>query len=77
MKGVAIAVALAVSVPLSALAQSESAVTKAYGDCLMLQAQNGPYTSSDNGKSALQLMAQCETQWKAWVDQCIAATGDG
>jgi hypothetical protein len=53
-------------------AQSEKAVTKAFTDCLESQARRGSYTSSDGGKSAIQLMGKCEWQWHAWQDLCEA-----
>jgi hypothetical protein len=53
-------------------AQSEKSVTKAFTDCLESRARGGPYTSSDGGKSAIQLLGKCESQWHAWQDQCEA-----
>lgn len=73
MKSVAFAVALAVSVPWNVLAQSASPVTKAFTDCLLSQAQKGSYTSSDGGRSAVLLMGECDAEWKAWHDQCMAS----
>jgi hypothetical protein len=66
----------AVSAPSVQAQGGSSSVTKAFNDCLLSQAQNGSYTSSDGGVSAIRLMGQCEAQWNAWQDQCIAAGGD-
>lgn len=62
------------SIASAALAQSTT-VEKKFADCLLSKARGPQYTSFDGGKSAIQLLGQCPSEWNAYVDACIA-TGD-
>jgi hypothetical protein len=50
-------------------------VDQAFRACLILEAQNGTYKSSDSS-SPFALMTTCLQAAKAWVDQCVAGGKD-
>lgn len=44
-----------------------------YASCLISQARKGTYRANDGGRSAVRLMANCDS-WKAYVDHCVATS---
>jgi hypothetical protein len=68
--------ALAPSPAAPPLPLQNTPVKKAFRDCLITNAKDGPYMSSDGGKSATTLMGEtCKAQWKAWHKECLAGGG--
>ena len=56
------------------LARAQSFGTRAVDEnllhCLLPEAENGKYSSSDNGRSAGNLLEKCTVEWAFWVDDC-------
>src|ERR1700729_2859173 len=76
------AVALATAVVIAILADAvvfisrparpAQLVARGYNACLLTAAQNGKYTTTDDGTSALLLMHTCDTDRREWLNACMA-----
>jgi hypothetical protein len=65
-----VAVALADEVKLE-----PTKVDQNFRECLLLNVQNGTYSSSDSS-STFELVTTCRAPAKAWIDQCTAGGSD-
>ena len=52
---------------------SASVVEKKFTDCLLAKARQHQYSSFDGGKSAIQLLGDCQAQWNTYEDACMAS----
>jgi hypothetical protein len=57
---------------LSRPAWTAQLATRGYNACLLSAAQNGTYTTTDDGTSALLLMHTCDTDRREWLNACMA-----
>lgn len=59
----------------SAALVGTEAITKAFTECLRTQARKGKYaySSSDDGESAVLLLGECPSEWKAYSEDCMKA----
>jgi hypothetical protein len=64
--------------PIASRSQN-NAVTEAFGTCLLYEGSNGSFATIgpafDGGRAVLNLIGKCETQWKAWQNECVARGG--
>lgn len=65
-----------VSAPVKDLSHlSKRKLDKLLSKCFLEQTKHGNYTSKDGGTSALSLLGECQDEWRAWHESCIAHGG--
>jgi hypothetical protein len=65
---------------LSAVTRPQNnAVTEAFGACLQYEGEKGSFATTgpafEGGRAVLDLIGKCDTQWKAWHNECVARGG--
>jgi hypothetical protein len=60
-----------IPIPFDRASSSIDDINEAFMVCVFSKAENGPYSSFDDGKSAIRILGECHDQWNAYVDACI------